>query len=197
MTATVLLEKMRLNIRQLLAVPLALAVGWGVAGKIIGKSLLIPQTAFEAYAGVRNIGDWIQELHRDGPKYDAETLSRCVGGRLLSGDPDDLRSGRSFRRDPWGNSYRVIELPDFPPLGIYSCGRDGVSSSNGFDDDDVQSWLNASSATEFYQREAARAHGTKRFKAAVVVAAILCFPLFVFLRTRRASTTEPDDARLT
>ena len=178
---------MRINIRQLLAVPLAFTVAWFVAGKLIVEPLAIPQSPLEAYSDVRIIADWIQmELHRDGTQYDAETLSRWLGGQLRPNDPDELKSTLSFRRDPWGNRYQVIKLRDPPPerFGVYSLGRNGISNADGTDLDDIQSWFDPSTATEMYVREAADTNAVKRFTAAVTVTAIVYLPFFFLLRSR-------------
>lgn len=187
---------MRVNIRQILAVPLALAVAWMISARFAGNSRPLTRASFEAYMGVRSIGDWIQmELHHDGPKYDAGTLSRWLEGQLLPDDPSELKSGLSFKPDPWGNSYRVIELQDSPSggLGIYSCGRDGVSNSDGSDEDDIQSWFSERTATAFYKREADRKLAAQRLNAALIIAPFAYLPLFFVLRTRRRRTTEPSD----
>ncbi len=185
---------MHLNIRQLLSVPIAFAVAWMIAGMLVGKPLTIPQPAFDAYMDVRSVADWIQmELHRDGAQYDAETLSRWLEGQLRPGDPDELKSTLSFRRDPWGNSYRVIKIHDPPPglFGVYSFGRNGITNAGGTDPDDIQSWLDPATATKIYAREAARTHAARRLTAALVVTVIVCLPFFFLVRTPRTKTTEP------
>lgn len=46
------------------------------------------------------------------------------------------------RLDPWGNPYHLKFDDGAPPqfLGAYSCGRDGVSDSEGSDEDDISTW---------------------------------------------------------
>jgi type II secretion system protein G len=43
--------------------------------------------------------------------------------------------------DGWGNKLRYVLDPELAEgFGIYSCGQDGVSASNGNDDDDLNTW---------------------------------------------------------
>jgi hypothetical protein len=58
--------------------------------------------------------------------------------------------------DPWGQSYRCranVAAQDGTtiPLGIYTCGRDGVSATDGFDRDDMRSWEDVTDS--YYWRE--------------------------------------------
>jgi len=44
-------------------------------------------------------------------------------------------------RDGWGNQFVYVLDPELAEgFGIYSCGRDGVSSSGGHDRDDLNTW---------------------------------------------------------
>jgi general secretion pathway protein G len=44
-------------------------------------------------------------------------------------------------RDGWGSQYIYVPDPELAEgFGIYSCGRDGVSSSAGHDPDDLNTW---------------------------------------------------------
>ncbi len=70
------------------------------------------------------------------------------GLRALVERPASLPDGiawkqlmRDVPKDPWGNDYRYIAGRDLPDgYGIYSCGPDGISHSQGNDADDRNTW---------------------------------------------------------
>jgi type II secretion system protein G len=55
-------------------------------------------------------------------------------------------------RDAWNNEFTYIRDPELAKgFGIYSCGQDGVSSSNGNDRDDLNTWSKGSPWLAYYR----------------------------------------------
>jgi type II secretion system protein G len=55
--------------------------------------------------------------------------------------------------DGWGNAYVYVLDADLPGgFGVYSCGRDGVTASNGNDPDDLNTWDNSKPLPAYYAR---------------------------------------------
>jgi general secretion pathway protein G len=53
--------------------------------------------------------------------------------------------------DGWGNTYvYVLDAGLSGGFGVYSCGRDGTTSSNGNDPDDLNTWDNAKPLPIYY-----------------------------------------------
>jgi type II secretion system protein G len=60
-------------------------------------------------------------------------------------------------RDAWGNVYAYVLDANLPGgFGIYSCGRDGVISSNGNDLDDLNTWNRARPWAAYYAKQMRR-----------------------------------------
>jgi hypothetical protein len=56
--------------------------------------------------------------------------------------------------DGWGNAYVYVLDANLPGgFGIYSCGRDGVTSSNGNDLDDLNTWNYARPWAAYYEKQ--------------------------------------------
>jgi general secretion pathway protein G len=74
-------------------------------------------------------------------------------------------------RDGWSHDFIYVLDPNLPHgFGIYSCGQDGVTSSNGNDRDDINTW-NVKTSWRTYYRLSAMV--TDRRLALVAVALIL------------------------
>jgi len=81
---------------------------------------------------------------------DEEDYSRLPTGdtlvNLLPNDLQEILGNFLYRNegniDSWGNPYHIVvtEQEGKPWIGLYSTGADGVSSSNGNDLDDLNSW---------------------------------------------------------
>jgi hypothetical protein len=60
-------------------------------------------------------------------------------------------------RDAWGNEFAYLLDPELAEgFGIYSCGQDGVSSSNGNDRDDLNTWSEGSPWRAYYEAQMSR-----------------------------------------
>jgi general secretion pathway protein G len=60
-------------------------------------------------------------------------------------------------RDGWGNQFVYVPDPELAEgFGIYSCGRDGVSSSGGHDRDDLNTWSFEGSWRAYYENRTRR-----------------------------------------
>ena len=70
-----------------------------------------------------------------------DAIKAWLGGQSLPA----VTMNNDLVADPWGNAYRFRRFADpdragGKPFGVYSVGRDGLSSSQGEDDDDFSSW---------------------------------------------------------
>lgn len=56
--------------------------------------------------------------------------------------------------DAWGNAYVYVLDANLPAgFGIYSCGQDGMTFSNGNDLDDVNTWNHAKPWAAYYAKQ--------------------------------------------
>ena len=97
------------------------------------------------------------------PVASVEYVNSYLAG---SSDPDDLLWLLSQPVDLWGQPYkcrRHIVMPDgtVTESGIYSLGEDGISTSNGNDPDDLNSW--DEQCYSFYRRRDAVRYLLGRF----------------------------------
>ena len=55
-------------------------------------------------------------------------------------------------KDAWGNEFRYVLDPNLPGgFGIYSCGRDGMTATNGNDRDDLHTWITHTRWPPYYE----------------------------------------------
>ena len=94
--------------------------------------------------------------------------------------------------DPWGNRYELRFVDSYPTF--YSKGRDGISHSDGFDDDDLNSADHLRGAG-FYQSAFQIGYWfhPSRYVLTVLVMAAVAFlcALGTFILYRRAARMEP------
>jgi len=78
-------------------------------------------------------------------------------------------------KDAWGHAFVYVLDPNLPGgFGIYSCGRDGVTLSQGNDADDIRTWTLQTSSAGYSQRApAARDAMIHRAMSVTIVLLIL------------------------
>ncbi len=95
--------------------------------------------------------------------------------------------------DGWGNAFVYVLTAESPQgFGIYSCGADGVTSSRGNDQDDINTWNTASPWSTYYRHLAEK----EEMQSAIVVLAIsVLFAAatggFLWRETRTEAPSEP------
>jgi len=81
---------------------------------------------------------------------------------------------RRLPRDGWGNAYVYVVYTNLPDgFGIYSRGKDGSTSSNGNDSDDLNTWNSAQPWLAYYAgqfRKAERRRVARLLLVALLVA---------------------------
>ena len=186
---------MRLNIRQFLALPLALGVAYVVVAPLTHRC--ISYSWGQADCDIRMIENEIESRFLYHRAYSVAKLSRWMNGNVRQDDPRELQWASSPGSDPWGNAYRIVEFEspasDKQRFGIYSLGRDGKSTTDGNDQDDIRSWTD--DPLGFYQLEAYWDRTCERLIATMLATPIVYAPLFFLTRTRRRKPTEPSDGR--
>lgn len=180
-----------MNLKQLLALPLAFALTWMVI-PIFSYSLI-------HYHWTRALND-ISSINREIdmrfgflPRTKAEMIQRWLNGKLDARDPPEIPRDSDPYIDPWHNPYRVCERVDEAGQKrflAYSVGRDGKSDTNGNDPDDINSW--SDEPAKLYKGEAFRDRQSERLKFAMLWTGLLYVPLYLMCRKRQE--TEPRDA---
>ena len=98
----------------------------------------------------------------------------------------------------WGNDYRYLFFgnDEDPRFGVYSCGADGGSGSQGNDIDDINTWNRSSPWRQYYREREQEQRNTRLivwgFSSILVVSIILNLAQFCRARNRR---TEQDAGR--
>ena len=108
----------------------------------------------------------------------------------------ELQGSSYSQADVWGNPFQVTERFDENgrrSFGVYSYGRDGVSSTEGNDLDDINSWTE--NPVAYYQTEAKRESLIYWLSCTFALVGIIYAVLYVLLRTsnqqNRALNTKP------
>lgn len=77
-------------------------------------------------------------------------------------------------KDAWDHEFVYALDPNLPGgFGIYSCGRDGITVSNGNDTDDINPWSTHPSWPAYYQALAMKEKGRERDKSALVFLVVI------------------------
>jgi hypothetical protein len=145
---------MRFSLRELLLVFPAFCVAASIVQVSNGVVCIVPRHSL-SWSSVRSAQSQLDYLRSTG-RY-TPTAQEVEG--WLAGQPIPRRAGVIFFRttvDVWGNRLRCVgdvKGPDGEavPLGVYSCGADGISQSNGYDADDLRGW--DESSLSFYHQQ--------------------------------------------
>ena len=83
-------------------------------------------------------------------------------------------------RDGWGHDFVYVLDPNLPRgFGIYSCGLDGVTVSNGNDRDDLNTWNVRSPWRAYYQAHADRKAMMSRAASLAIVLLIVAAAVLI------------------
>ena len=172
---------MKLSLAELMLVPIAFIVSWFLFGPI----------AFEGYRP-RPIPNWARAAMQVGDLRDS--FAELAQHNLTGGDINDWLNDvppttdvfndipwLGQKRDPWNNHLVCVERQSSgnstsdanrTELHFYSLGRDGMTRSNGNDDDDISSW---DASCEFYLAEE-YALASAKYQKHSLIYATLFFP---------------------
>lgn len=83
--------------------------------------------------------------------------------------------------DAWGNKLVYVLNADWPEgFGIYSCGQDGVTSSNGNDRDDLNTWNTQAPWNDYHRIQTERREAVSSAVSLVIILLIIA-AVFVLL----------------
>ncbi len=172
-----------MNLRQLLALPLAFAMAWVVAYPFSIR--LISYRWVRALNDLNSVAGDIKNRFIPHPSFTVDSLQRWTEGKTLQTDPPELQGTSVALLDPWGNPFQVVERSSHNgrrQFAVYSLGRDGMSQTNGNDPDDINSW--SEDPVAYYQREAQAESQLYRLRCTIPLVCCLYAPMFYLLRTK-------------
>lgn len=177
-----------MNLRQLLALPLALALAWVLAAPFSHR--LIYYRWAQAVNQLNGVALDIDHRFAPHRRTTVDCVQRWINGQPLQSDPHEFQMASPPENDPWGNPLQAVERIDDAGtrrIAVFSLGRDGASATNGEDPDDINSW--ADDPVAYYQREAQHESRMHHLSCTIPLACVLYAPMCFLLRTRRK--TEP------
>ena len=93
---------------------------------------------------VVNAAGWVElcAAHAEEQEISVATANLWLAGQLPDDDPAADVLFDLPRPDMWGNPYRIPRFPENfnGEIRVYSTGRDGISLTDGHDNDDIRSW---------------------------------------------------------
>ena len=181
-----MIEKLKIpsiNLKQFLALPVAFAIGWGIAFPFAQK--VIHYDWSQARNEVKSLESLVDRRFVTEPNFTTDALRRWLTNSVIPGDPKVVWQTPSPSSDPWGNEYqfsRRVREDGERSYGVYSLGRDGVTTSIGNDPDDINSW--SIDPVAFYMSEPQDDMRMRRMYWTIPGFFIVYLPLFYLLRSR-------------
>lgn len=172
-----------MNLRQLLAIPLAFALAWVLCYPFTIR--LISYRWITAWNDVASVAREIEMRFVPHRGLTVDAIQRWTEGKTVQTDPSELQGSSHSQTDAWGNPYQVTERfheNGQRYFGIYSFGQDGVSFTGGDDADDINSW--SENPIAHYQGEAKLESLIYRLKCTIPWAGIFYAVMFALLRAR-------------
>lgn len=111
------------------------------------SSALVSYRFVRAVSDARILKSHIEMIESRHPNIEVseDLINQWLASELPTYHPYGVDFYIEAQRDPWGNPYKFVRDVPIPgvqiePVGVYSMGRDGVSTTNGDDPDDLNTW---------------------------------------------------------